>query len=406
MAEFTYKAVNAAGEELEGSMEARSREAVVERLHGMDYIPIKVEDSSPLKNRSPTTFQWFNSNRISQTEVGSVTRELAILLQAGLPLDRSLEILISLTEIDRIEQLLIGVREEVQGGSTLSDALDARNETFSRFYVSMVRAGEAGGALGPVLVRISEFMERSKALRETVTSALIYPAILVIISVLSVIMLLMFVVPQFSVMFEQSGKALPTATQVVISVGDFLAQAWWLLLIACWGLFEFMRRQMANPDTRYKWDALLLRIPLVKDLITKIEVTRFSRSLGILMGNGVTLLNALTIIRDTVSNLVLAEGLDVIREKLKQGHGLGQPMQETGLYPSFSVQMIIVGEETGRLEEMLLKVADVYDDEVENAVKRLLSLMEPILILGLGLMVGGIIMSILVAILSINDLAF
>jgi general secretion pathway protein F len=406
MPEFIYKAVNATGEELEGSMEARSREAVVERLHVMDYIPIRVEDSGSSESKSKRALQWFDSSRVSQAEIGSFTREIAILLEAGLPLDRSLEILISLTEIDRLRDLLAEIREEVQGGSTLSDAMEARSETFSRFYISMVRAGEAGGALGPVLVRISEFMERSKALRETVTSALIYPAILVVISVLSVIMLLMFVVPQFSVMFEQSGKALPVATQVVISVGDFLANAWWILLLGCWGAFELMRRQMAEPETRYKWDALVLRIPLVKDLITKVEVTRFSRSLGILMGNGVTLLNALTIIRDTVNNLVLAEGLDTIREQLKQGHGLGQPMQETGLYPSFSVQMIIVGEETGRLEEMLLKVADVYDDEVENAVKRLLSLMEPLLILGLGLMVGGIIMSILVAILSINDLAF
>ncbi|MGO8754692.1 MAG: type II secretion system F family protein [Gallionellaceae bacterium] len=402
---YHYKAVGADGVALEGDMEARNQAAVVERLQATGYIPIRVEETQPAKSAATTSFGWARSNRVSQAEIGVFTREIATLLHAGLPLDRALEILVALSENDKVRRLLIQVRDDVRGGAALSAAMDAQKGVFSRFYLNMVRAGEAGGALGPVLMRITEFMERSKMLKETVMSALIYPAILIVVAVTSVMMLLIFVVPQFSLMFQQSGKALPLPTQIVIGAGDFLRHDWWMLLLGGLAIFLLMRQQLQNAASRYRWDGWFLRMPLVGDLVAKVEVARFSRSLGTLLGNGVTLLNALFIVKETLNNRVMAEGLDQVATQLKQGLGLGNPMMETGLFPKLAVHMVMVGEETGQLEEMLLRVANVYDNEVQSAVKRMLGLMEPVLILGLGLLIGGIIMSILLAILGINDLA-
>lgn len=405
MPAFQYKAVSAGGEALEGEMEARGQDAVIERLQAMGYIPIRVEEAQEGGETEAVSFSWLRSKRVSQAEIGVFTREIATLLHAGLPLDRALEILVALSENDKIRRLLTQVQVDVRGGAPLSAAMEAQEGVFSRFYLNMVRAGEAGGALGPVLMRITEFMERAKALKETVASALIYPTILVIVAVVSVMMLLVFVVPQFSLMFQQSGKTLPVSTQIVIAAGDFVRRDWWMILLGGFSVYVLMRQQLRNPDSRYRWDGWFLRMPLVGDLVAKIEVARFARSLGTLLGNGVTLLNALFIIKETLNNSVMAEGLDGVATQLKEGLGLGKPMMETGLFPKLAVHMVMVGEETGQLEEMLLRVADVYDNEVQTAVKRMLSLMEPALILGLGLVIGAIIMSILVAILSVNDLA-
>jgi general secretion pathway protein F len=249
-------------------------------------------------------------------------------------------------------------------------------------------------------------MERSKALKNAVTSALIYPAILVGVSGLSVIILLTFVVPQFQQLFEDAGKALPLATQIVIAAGELLQNYWWALLIGLLAVLLFMRHQLQIPERRYWWDGWLLRLPLAGDLIAKLEMARLSRTLSALLLNGVPLLSALEIVKDTLSNGVMAESLGDVADALRQGHGMADPLLETGLFPKMAVQMIKVGEETGQLEDMLGQVAETYDLEVESTIKRLLALMEPVLILGLGVIIAGIIMSILVAILSVNELAF
>jgi general secretion pathway protein F len=337
--------------------------------------------------------------------VAVLTAELATLLRAGLSLDRSLEVLIDLATSDAVRQLLTAIREDVRGGAALSTALEARGGVFNRLYLSMVRAGEAGGALDIVLERLSEFMERSRELRETVQSALIYPAILVAVSVLSVAVLLVWVVPQFSAMFESAGKALPLPTQIVIASGAFVGQWWWAIILASVIAWLGFSRLWQRPEIRLVWDRRILSWPLLGDLVAKVEVARMARTLGTLLGNGVSLLTAIAIVRETLGNVALAGALADVATQLKEGKGLGRPLMETGLFPKLSVQMILVGEETGRLQEMLLRVADVYDREVRSAVKRMLSFLEPVLILGLGLIIGAIIMSILVAILSVNDLA-
>src|SRR3990170_4392233 len=281
MALFQYKAVGLDGDAQSGELEARDEAAAIERLQALGFIPMRIESLVA----APESGGWlFSRRRIGQDQVGALTRELATLLRSGLPLDRAVEILISLAQSPRMQTLLTRVRDDVRGGAALSKALEAHPGVFSRFYVGMVRAGEAGGALGSVLARIGEFMERSQELKETVKSALIYPSILVLASVTSVMLLLIFVVPQFSQMFEQSGRSLP----------------------------------------------------LAGDLLTKIEIARFARTLGTLLVNGIPLLAALTIVKETVGNSVIAAGLEAAREQLKAGQGLSKPLMAQGIFPQLA----------------------------------------------------------------------
>lgn len=405
MPQYRYKAVTPSGEPQEGDMDGATQVAVVERLQGMGLIPIRVEESVARAVGSASGPGFFNKKRITQDDVAVFTQELATLLKAGLPLDRCLEILIGLSANEPVRVLMGQLREDVRGGSALSKAMEAREDVFTRFYLNMIRAGEAGGALDVVLQRLTEFMERSKELRDTVKSALIYPVILVGVSLLSVVILLMWVVPQFSQMFEESGKALPLPTQIVIAAGDGVRNYWWVMALAGIGVYSWFTRQMREPAARYRWDRWVLNLPLFGDLVGKLEVARFSRTLGTLIGNGVSLLAAISIVKETLSNTVMADALSDVARQLKEGKGLGKPLMESGLFPKLAVHLIMVGEETGKLQEMLIRIADIYDREVHTSVKRMLALMEPVLILGLGLVIGGIIMSILVAILSVNDLA-
>lgn len=402
---YRYKAAGADGEILEGEVDARDQSGAVERLQSMGYFPLQVDE---MGSRA-VAGRWrgsLGSKRISQDDVAMFTGSIATLLRAGMPLDRALELSINLAENDYVAELLTQIRNDVRGGSSLFAALESHPGVFSRFYLNMIRAGEAGGALEVVLTRLTEFMARSQELKETVKSALIYPTILVGVSVLSVMVLLVFVVPQFSQMFEESGRALPLPTQIVIGAGEFLQQDWWLILLSVAGAYFLWNRQMANPESRYRWDERFLKLPLIGDMIAKIEVARFSRTLGTLLNNGVSLLAALGIVKETLGNSFMADKLDEVTAQLREGAGLGRPLLSAGVFPRMAVHMVMVGEETGRLSEMLTQVADVFDREVSLAVKRMLGLMEPALILGLGLVIGGIIMSILVAILSVNELAF
>ncbi|MBI3148316.1 MAG: type II secretion system F family protein [Betaproteobacteria bacterium] len=406
---YRYKAVDSAGAVTVGDFEAPQESAVVDRLRDLGLMPIRVEQAQPGSGAASgigtSKRSLFARRSISSDDLLGFTRELATLLKAGLPLDRALQVLINLAPEGPLRDLQQQIRDDLRGGSSLSQALEAQKGYFSRFYINIVRAGEAGGALPLVLGRLAEFLERARELGDTVKSALIYPVILVVVSVAALIALLIFVVPQFQQMFQEAGKALPLATQIVIAAGDYLRSYWWTLLLAAFVLRLWWREQMSKPATRAKWDGRFLRLPLVGDLVAKVETTRFARTLGTLLGNGVSLLNGMLIVRETLSNTVLAQALDGVIVKLREGRGLGQPLLESGLYPPLAIHMILVGEETGRLEEMLLRVAEVYDREVQIAVKRLLALLEPALILGLAAMVGLIIMSILVALLSVNDLA-
>lgn len=409
---FRYRAVNPAGELAVGELDAANEAEIVGRLRDQGLMPMQIAHAAggasmaagtPRAIAAPRR-RMFESKTVNRDQILAITRELATLLRAGLPLDRALEILISLAPTQAVTVLLQEVRDDVRGGKSLSQSLDARREVFSRFYVNIVRAGEAGGALGVVLQRLADTMERSKELRESVKSALIYPIILICVAVASVALLLIWVVPQFETTFAQAGKALPIPTLVVVAVGKFMRAWWWAVAGGAVVGFFWFRRRGRNPAIRINRDRRLLRLPLIGDLIAKVEVARFARTLATLLGNGVTLLAGLSIVKETMTNTILSGSLDGVIAKLREGKGFGRPLAETGFYPRLATQMILVGEESGRLEEMLSRVADVYDREVQLAVKRFLSILEPAMILGLAVMIGGIVFSILLGVMGMSEL--
>jgi len=401
---YRYKAITPDGKVSEGEMEAASEAAVIARLREIGYLPVQAR---------PVTGDYQGSGRrsglgrsLSQAQVTTLTRELARLIGAGVSLDRSLIILIEVSDSAAVKRLLTGLSEAIRGGATFADALEAQGRTFSRLYVSMVRAGEEGGALDVVLERLADYLERSREFQASLKAALIYPVILLLVSVLSLILLLTLVVPQFQRMFDQAGAALPLPTQIVIGVANWMQAYWWTLLLGLLVLLLGVPKLLERPGPRRVWDRLLLSTWGIGSLVRRIEVARFCRNLATLLGNGVTLLTALAIVRETLSNSALADAVGAVAERLKTGETLSGPMLETGMFPKLACHMVRVGEETGRLEEMLLDVAGIYDGEVQHSMKKLLSLLEPLLILFLGVLIAAIIFSILMALLSINELAF
>ena len=416
---FQYKAVSHAGEVKEGVLEGATHSGVIAHLQSLGLIPIRAAEvtadgvaaagkisanaANAIGANSGTSI-FGGRGKVSQADLGAITRELATLLRAGLPLDRGLEILINLAEKKSVSELLMAIRNEVRGGTSLSKSLDKHRDVFSRFYINMVKAGEAGGSLGNVLQRLADYMERAAELKESVLSALIYPVILLVVAVASVLILVIFVVPQFKQIFDQSGKALPFATDVVLTTGIFLRKNWPIILAGVVLALWLLKRSLTNPVSRARWDAKFLRWPVMGNLIGKVEMARFSRSLGTLLQNGVPLLAGLSILKDTLGNAVFRDAVDVVSRDLKEGRGMAKPMMEANVFPKLAVQMIGVGEETGKLDEMLVQVAEVYDREVAAAIKRALALIEPVMIVGLALLIGGIIMSILVAMFDLMDI--
>jgi general secretion pathway protein F len=424
---YQYKAVSNIGDVQEGVLDAPTHAGVMAHIKSLGLIPIRaallgatggtggasngattatstVAASQSATSSSSTSL--FSRRGISQADLATLTRELATLLKAGLPLDRSLEILIQLADHSVERELLQAVRNDVRGGAALSKALDAHRHVFSRFYINMVKAGEAGGALGGVLLRLADYMERAKELRETVVSSLIYPVILMLVAALSIAILLMFVVPQFKQIFDQSGKTLPLITDWVLTVGLFLRAQWSIVLAVVMLMLWLLARSWRNPESRARWDRRLLRWPVLGALLAKVEMAKFSRSLSTLLQNGVPLLAAMSILKDTLGNAVFRGAVEAVSRELKEGRGMAKPMMETGVFPRLAVQMISVGEETGRLDEMLVQVADVYDREVATAIKRALALIQPLMIIGLAIAIGIIIFSILSPMFDMMDLPF
>lgn len=405
---FSYKAVNPAGETITGSFESGDESGVVKKLQGQGLIPIEI---NPGESKPPLSdLLFFSRNKkkgFPHSKLIYFTRELATLLDAGLTLDRSLQILLELSDDEVLVQLIERVRSAVHSGSTFSEALKNQGESaFPPLYVNMIKAGEAGGALQDVLNSLADYLERSEELRENVRSALIYPLLLLVVAGVSVAVLLMFVVPQFQQMFDDMGKALPLSTRLVVAAGDVLRGYWWAIVGAAFILIALIKKALQKPEVKIRWDKVALELPVLGAILSKVETARFSRTLATLLENGLPLQRAMILSREVIRNQQMLSGMKRVAEQLERGGGLAGPLIDARLLPSLALQMIKVGEESGSLEHMLKKVANVYDGEVRTAIKRALTMLEPILIIGLGVLVAGIIISILVAILGANELAF
>lgn len=408
MPEYIYKAADSLGKVVEGVMSAPEEATLVSKLHTMGYMPIKISPSSTgqklslsMKFSVPLPF-----SAISGADLLAFTQELSTLIKAGLPLDRTLSIMVEITGNEKLKKVVQEVLKDVRGGRSFSDALALHPRIFDRLYVNMVKAGEAGGVLDIVLERLVDFQQRSQQLKSTVLNAMIYPIILISVMAIVIIVMLMFVIPRFSMIFETMGKTIPLPTQILLSSSQFIQNFWWLILAVVIIISVIFQRYRNTEQGRLNWDTVKLKLPLLRDLILKIEVARFSRTLGTLINSGVPLLGALTIVKEVIKNVVVSNSISDISKGAKEGKGVSAPMRVVGIFPSLAMHMIRVGEETGKLDEMLIRVADTYDEEVQNTTKRFISALEPVLILVMALLVGFIVLSLIWAILGINDIAF
>jgi general secretion pathway protein F len=399
---FAYRAADRAGRTVDGVMEAYDANAVVERLHREAYYPLRVE---PAAAEGRFRQGLLGPPRVPSRDVLAFTQQLAALVEAGLPLERALVVLGDVAGNRRLRQIVLDVTQSVRSGSTLADAL-ARHQPrpFSRLYVNTVRAGERGGVLEVALRRLAEHLEGVRELREAIVSALIYPALLLVVGAGAVIFLLTFVLPRFAVILADLGQTLPLPTRLVLGASDVFIAYWWALA-ALVLLVAVMWQAVARSESgRLRLDAGLLALPIAGEVLRKVEVGRAIRTLGTLLSSGVPLLGALDVAREGAGSRVIGTALAGVHSGVKRGEGLARPMAASGAFPPLVVHMVRVGEETGRLDEMLGRVAGTYEREVRVAVRRLVATLEPAIIVVLGVVVLTIVLAILLAILSVNEL--
>lgn len=397
MAVFSYVATTMEGVMVEGVIEAPTQDAAIERLKNSGVIPIKV--AAPRQS-----FRKRISFRRSKADILTFTTELSVLLNAGLPLDRGLNVLSETSENKEMKEVVQSILKSIREGSSFSESLKKHPKVFPVLYVNMIKAGEAGGVLATVLDKLNEFLESTKELKDNVISAMIYPAILGITGGFSIIILLTFVLPKFTAIFSEIGGSLPLTTQILLAVSNGLRSYWWIALAVVVAAFIVFKAYVRSEAGRYKWDVLKLR--MMDDVIRKLETARFCRTLGTLLRSGVSVLAALNNSKDVISNQVIASRIDAVLKGVKEGKGIAGPLSEAKVLPPLALSMMKVGEETGQLDSMLIKVANAYEKSLREAVKRFMGILEPAIILGMGLLIGFIVISMLVAIFSITDLPF
>ena len=417
MPDFSWRAAQPDAQIIEGRLQAASAAQAMTQLRAQGLTPLFIGEggsgvaamgASPVatfKTAAPTGRGLFRSGAISQADVLVMTSELSIMLKAGLSLDNALRVLIGMSAKPSMVALTQTLLDDVKGGASLSVALKRHPQQFGDFYINMVRSGEAGGQLSAVLERLVEHLERLRALRESVVSATIYPAILMVVALLSLIAMLGFVVPQFETLFKGMGDALPTPTRVVMAVGRVFTDYGLIIGLVLLLVFWLFRSWLRSPSGNQWWQARALKLPIFGKLLLKYDLTLFARSLGTLLGNGVPLLQALQIATQTVGNITLRQALEGVGPKVKGGGRLVDAMASSGIFEPLAISLVRVGEETGRMGPMLLELARLFNRDVETGIKRGLTLLEPLLIVVLGLLIAAIIVSILLGILSVNDLA-
>lgn len=406
MANYSYKAVDQLGEVLEGHLDAPNESDVIRQIQDSGLVLVSAEPVKASGLSRLLSIKLLSSRRdLSRRNVTAITRELATLLGAGIELEKALEILSTLTRKNDARRILSRILDDVRSGSTLADALASHDGTFSRLYISLVRAGETGGALLTVFSRLSDFLEQAQKARDEIRSALIYPVILLLSAVASVILLVGFVLPQFRPIFSGANEKLPVMTQIVMTAGEFIEGYWWLCVVITCAVILLARALGRNPAVRERWDAGLLRIPLAGPIFSKADTARLTRTLGTLLGNGVPMVSAFEIARHTVTNYAYNMRLAGVLDGVKAGKRLSSEFESLSFFPALGLHLIHVGEESGQLAPMLMKTAEIYDEEIQRFVHRFLAILTPAVTLILGIVIGGIIVSILMAILSINELA-
>lgn len=402
MPRFSYEAMKPDGRRIIDSGEANSRDDLILSLQAKGLMLVRWLDAgTPAKSLLKRSGRCMKSK-----ELLLLTREMAHLMKSGLPIDRALTIIIQTSEAKPLLIMAQYLKESIQGGKSLSDAMAAKTEDFSDLYINMVRVGEMGGILPQVMEKLAGFMERTEEIKKFIISSSIYPTILMTIGMVSVGVVMGFVVPRFAAIFNDLGQKIPFSTQVLIQTSQFLRAWWWVILLSVAGLIFVLWRFAGTAYGKDRLDRLWLKLPMLGDLVMDIQVGRFTRTLGTLVQSGVPLLKGLSIVREVVSNVVVKLAADQIFRQVKEGKRISILMKDQGIFPAMAVQMVALGEETGKIGEMLVSVSDDLDNRVQSRIKSLLSLLEPIAILLMGLVIGGVVISMLTAIFGLNDIEF
>src|SRR5262245_54681535 len=399
---FTYRAADRRGQTIDGVMEAVDARAVTERLRKEAYFPIKVSAQS---ERASLFTLGGGGSRVRHRDLLAMTQMLATLFEAGLPLDRALAILEELAPSPRIKTLVTDLLHSVRGGSSLSEALAKHHpRPFSRLYINMVRAGEKGGVLEVSLRRLAEFLEARAAFNEAIVSALAYPLVITTVGAAAIVFLMTFVIPRFATIFADLGQAIPVPTQMLMAVSAAIREWWWAGGLAILAGLVGWRMWTGTAEGRLQWDQFVLRLPVAGRLSLKVETARFARTLGTMLRSGVPVLGALAVVGDMMTNQAIARAVTQLGDAVKRGGTIAAGLREHTPFPALAIHMVRVGEETGRLEEMLLKVAETFEADVRSELKRVIGLLEPAIILAMGVLVAFIVVAMLLAIFSINEL--
>ncbi len=404
MAVYEFRGINASGKEIKGVRDAENVRALrmVLRRDGV-ILTQALEEAEAKKKKSREVDFGRYFRRVSAVDVAMATRQLATLLKAGVPLVESMSALIDQLDNPELKAALTQTRDKVNEGSSLADALRAHPTIFQGLYVNMVAAGEASGTLEAVLARLADFLESQSKLKNKVASALAYPAFMALMSLATVGIMMVVVVPKVTSIFEDFQQALPWYTRLLIFTSDMVVGYWWLILAAMFGAFYAWRRWVNTPDGRLKWDRWLLTVPLFGKLFTMVAVSRFARTLSTLLASGVPLLQAMEITRNVLGNVELMRVIEEAASSIREGESIAAPLKRSGRFPPIVTHMIAIGERTGQLEEMLEHVAHAYDNQVETRVQMMTSLLEPAMIVIMGGISGSIAFSILMPLMRINE---
>jgi len=407
MPNFNYTAIDGQGNETNGVLAADSNTQAIEMLKGNGLYPTQVvEEGVGVKGKKGK-----KAKRVKVKTGGSIktkilmifTRQLATLIDSGLPLLRSLTVLGKQEPNPVLKNTIMTLADSVQSGSTFSESLAAHPKIFNKLYINMVKAGELGGVLEVVLNRLAEYQEKAQKLKNKIVAAMVYPVIVMFIAVAIMAFLMLFIVPKFKVIFDEmlGGQKLPWLTEMVTGFSSNFAKYWWAVLLGAIVIFLLYKVISSTKAGRYAIDSLKLKMPLFGNVQRKSAISRFARTLGTLVTSGVPILQALNITRDTAGNVVISTAIDRVHESVKEGESIVAPLEASKVFPPMVISMVGVGEETGQLPEMLLKIADVYDDEVDNAVAALTSMLEPIMIVMLALVVGTIVLALFLPLVKI-----
>lgn len=401
---FDYRAYSADGKNRKGIVEADTAKTARLKLKKQGLMVTAITEKTAAKPGGSGGSVPFFGGRVSGREVALMTRQLASLIKANIPLVESLTALVEQSENERLKVVLDQVRQDVNEGSTLSKAMSKHSKVFDHIFVNMVEAGESSGTLSLVLLRLADLKEAQMRLRSKIVSGMTYPALMLGVGVILMLVIFTFIIPKLAKVFEGSRKPLPASTKILMDLSGFIVDYWYLIVVALFFLISAFRRYINTPVGRVRWDAFRLRAPIFGDLNRLISVTRFSNTMGTLLGSGVPILSSMAIARNLVGNVLIERAIETARENITEGQSIAEPLRRSGEFPPLVIHMIAIGEKTGELPDMLRNISETYEEQVNTRIEGMTSLLEPIMIIGMGVMVGFIVLSIFIPLLEMSNI--